>query len=111
MNYTDELNHDDELNEALSTLKNAEERVEIESTNDDWRTAVIKTANLYMKRKVYIALENVYNNYLRWLKLGIAFKPHQDEKRIDEVKSMVNSLSDTILQGRRLNNEPADFNF
>jgi len=111
MNYADDLDNDDELEEALATLKNAEERVEIESSNDDWRSAVIKTANLYIKRKVYVALENVYSNYLRWLKLGIAFKTHQNENRIIEVKDMVDAVNNTIIKGRALNNEPEDFNF
>jgi len=111
MNYADELDDDEELDDALTTLKNAEGRVEIESTGDDWRTAVIKTANLYVKMKVYTALENVYENYLQWLKLGIAFKPHQDENKIARVKRMVDALNNSILMGRGLNNEPEDFNF
>ncbi|MCK9210552.1 MAG: hypothetical protein M0P61_06950 [Ignavibacteriaceae bacterium] len=111
MNYVNDRDDDDELDSALETLKKAEERVEIDSTNDDWRTAIIKTANLYTKRKIYAALEDAYCSYLRWLKLGIAFKTHQDEKRISNTKIMVNTLNESIITGRMLNNEPADFNF
>ncbi len=109
--YVIDIDHDQELDNALETLKHADERVAVASSTDDWRTAVIKTANLYDKKKVYHAFEHAYDNYLRRLKLGIAFKFHQPESNIDFAKEESEFYQECILTGRKLNNEPEDLNF
>ncbi|MFA6597342.1 MAG: hypothetical protein WCS69_06435 [Ignavibacteriaceae bacterium] len=105
------LNSDWKLDDALDTLKHANEKVSVASFDDDWRTAIIKTADSYIKKKVHTALEHVYDNYLHRLKLGIAFKYHQSESNIDFAKEESEFYQECILTGRKLNNEPEDFNF
>ncbi|MFA6978966.1 MAG: hypothetical protein WC209_06535 [Ignavibacteriaceae bacterium] len=111
LKYYLDLDNDDELEAALDTLKKADERIEIISPNDDWRTAVIRTANQYVKRKIYAALEHTYKSYLRRLNLGIAFEFHNSTDAIESKKELAAFYKKTILEGRKLNNEPEDFNF
>ena len=111
MKYIRDLDDDDELEDAVDTLKNADEPVEIDAPNDDWRTAIIRTANLYIKRKIYTSLEHAYKSYLRRQKLGIAFETYQTARDIEFKKQMAAHYKMTILEGRKLNNEPEDFNF
>ncbi|MFA6597343.1 MAG: hypothetical protein WCS69_06440 [Ignavibacteriaceae bacterium] len=111
MHFSGEDEDDEELNDALETLKYAEEKIQLDSSNDEWRRAIITTANLYLKRKVYLALELAYKNYLRRLKVGIAFEIHESDKNIKWTRRMIEIVNKEILTGRKLNNEPEDFNF
>ncbi len=99
---------DEDLLEALTTLNNAEETVEIISDNLPWRDAILKTAELYEREQAYSELENVYRSYLQRLKLGIAFETDED---ISHYKKFAEIDRRHLLEARKFNNEPEDFNF
>ena len=99
---------DEDLIEALTTLNYADEAIEIISGNLPWRDAIMKTAELYEREKVYRELDNVYRSYLQRLKLGIAFETDQD---ISHYKKFAEIDRRHLLEARKLNNEPEDLNF
>ena len=101
--------YDDELNEAIETLKEAG-NIEFDYSGN-WRDSVLTTAKNYKIRCVYNAFETAYKNYLNRLQMGIGFEPLYSKDDIDFIESIIDSYRNKILQGRILNGEPADFNF
>ena len=66
----------------------------------------------YTNTRVVEILDFVYDNYLTLKELGIArgrSKTEMQEKYKDDL--LVNHFGSAILQGRRLNGEPEDFNY
>lgn len=100
--------HDEDLLEAITTLKYADQPVEIVSENIPWRDALMKTVELYERQQVIIELDGAYRSYLQRIKLGIPFESKHD---LAFFQSLVDMKKDFILEGRRLNNEPEDLNF
>jgi len=99
---------DEDLLEAITTLKHADEPVEIVSENLAWRDAIMKTVELYERQQVHKELDGAYQNYLQRLKLGIPFETDHD---IVFLKNLADLQRRHLLEGRKLNNEPEDFNF
>ncbi|MDP3149156.1 MAG: hypothetical protein Q8N83_08510 [Ignavibacteria bacterium] len=99
---------DDDLLEAITTLKHADEQVEIVSENLPWRDAIMKTVELYERQQVYKELDGAYSSYLQRIKLGIPFETEHDTAFY---KNLVDLQKGHLLEARKLNNEPEDFNF
>ncbi|MCK9210553.1 MAG: hypothetical protein M0P61_06955 [Ignavibacteriaceae bacterium] len=108
MMENNEAEDDEDLLEAITTLKAANERIEIVAENLPWRDAIMKTVELYERQKVYEELDGAYNSYLQRLKLGIAFETDED---IAFYKNLADLQRRHLLEARKLNNEPEDFNF
>ena len=102
----DELDDDEELQEAITSLLESNERIEIDGWYD-WREAVIKTARKYERRQIHKYMDIVYNEYLQRRAMGISYeKPKKDHN-----ESLSEMIRGQIFEGRRLNGEPEDFNF
>lgn len=102
---------DDVLYDAIDILEHAESRIELISGNLSWKDALIVTARRYAKQKIHEALDGAYQSYLQRTKLGIAFERENDESDLEFYKNIIKVRKKDILIGRRLNNEPEDFNF
>lgn len=103
---SDELDEDEDLQEAITTLLEANERIEIEGWYD-WREAVIKTARKYERRQIHKYMDNVYSEYLQRRAMGISYEKPKEEHN----ESLSEMIKTQIFDGRRLNGEPEDFNF
>jgi len=101
----------DSIVEAIDTLMHADERIEIEVMNVDWKTALFETVRQYEKRKIYAALEPAYKKYCNRLNLGIAFESYEEQSDLAFYKNLSECYKRGILIGRKLNNEPEDFNY
>jgi hypothetical protein len=108
-NRYEDIDHDDDLREAIETLCQAG-NIELEYAGT-WRESILATAKNYEIRCVYNAFANIYKNYLNRLKLGIGFEGEKDEEHLRIIKTCIAATKSHILKGRVLNNEPGDFNF
>lgn len=109
--YEKELNKsNDEVEQAIETLKNADEEVPIESSLN-WREAVIQAARKYEQRKLVEALRKAYKQYSYRLNIGIAQEVHSSDRNIQWVKEWADEVKHQILEARVLLGEPADLNF
>ena len=111
MTDRNEAEDDEDLLEAITTLKTADECIKIVADNLPWRDAIMKTVELYEKQKIYQELEGAYNSYLQRMKLGIAFETEEKHDDIAFYKNLADVQRRHLLEARKLNNEPEDFNF
>jgi hypothetical protein len=100
----------DELEQALKVLQDADEDVQIES-NLNWREAVILAAKKYEQKKIAEALKQVYSRYLYRINFGIAQEIHSPEENVGRIKDWISQIKNEIIQGRKLLEEPGDLNF
>jgi hypothetical protein len=93
----------------LEHLSGSPGHLPVES-HHDWREAITRTAELYTREQVAECLPLVYQEYLDRLNKGDDFKDWTTEKDITLLPWYPKHLQE-ILEGRKLMNEPADFNF
>lgn len=95
---------------AIRILSDADRPVLIEG-GMVWHKAVIHCAERYITDRVLEVLDSVYDEYITVANLGIAkrFTPEDIEKEYN--KSMFQSYSNMILEGRELCGEPRNFDF
>lgn len=105
-----ELREDRELEDAIETLKRAEEDVPIDGYFN-WREAVIKTANQYEQEKVFDEMDSAYEEYLSRINLGIAHEPATEKSRRWADGEWLEGEKKRLIEARILNGEPGDFNF
>lgn len=109
--YEKELNKsNDEVDQAIQILKEADEMIPIES-HYDWRSAIVQAARKLEQRKIVDSFKRAYKKYLYRDKVGIAHEIHSNENSITWVKDWVDELKNEIIQARRINNEPANLDF
>jgi hypothetical protein len=98
--------YSEEIDSIIEILKTIPEKVPIEE-HDDWQQGLMISYRKYKYRKTIEAIPSVYEDYLMRLETGVGFA-HPEEKRwpinLDDMKK-------EILEGRRLNGEPMDFNY
>jgi hypothetical protein len=96
----------EEIDSIIDILKTTKEKVPIEE-HENWREGLIISYRKYKYRKTIEAIPAAYDDYLLRLETGVGFA-HPDEKRwainLDDMKK-------EILEGRRLNGEPMDFDY
>ena len=100
-----------QLHEAVNFLALADRPVYIPG-HLVWDKAIVAAMKKYTNTRVVEILDFVYDNYLTLKELGIArgrSKTEMQEKYKDDL--LVNHFGSAILQGRRLNGEPEDFNY
>lgn len=107
----DDDDDSDVLYDAIDILEYADNRIELIPGNLSWKDAIIVTARRYAKQKIHQELDGAYKSYLQRMNLGIAFECERDEDDLKFYKNFVNLRKKDILEGRKLNNEPEDFNF
>jgi len=107
----DDDSDNDALYDAIDILEYADPRLELVTENFSWRDVIIVTARRYAKQKIHGELDGAYQSYLQRMKLGIAFECEKDESDLEFYKNFVKVRKEDILEGRKLNNEPEDFNF
>jgi hypothetical protein len=100
----------DELEQALKVLQDADEDVQVEG-NLNWREAVILAAKKYEQKKIAEALRQIYKKYLYRINFGIAQEIHSPEENVGRIKDWISQIKNEIIQGRKLLEEPADLNF
>lgn len=105
----DEIEGDDELEDAIQTLKNADRNVSIKE-NTDWKKAVKDAANSYIKTKLIEQLPIAYKNYLFRIESMLSFQFEETTYKTWEY-SIAKYHNEAVLGGRELNGEPRDFNF
>lgn len=109
--YEKEVNKsNDEIDQALEILKNADEDVPIESSYN-WREAIIMAARRYEQRKLAEALKQVYRQYLYRLKVGISQETHGSHGNIQWMKDWASEVKEQIIEARKLLGEAPDLNF
>lgn len=101
-----DLDEDDELQEAITSLLEANEKIEIEGWYD-WREAIIKTARKYERKQIYNFMDGAYNEYLQRRAMGISYEKPKEQHN----ESLSEMIRTQIFHGRKLNGEPEDFNF
>ncbi|MDP4173803.1 MAG: hypothetical protein Q8933_07535 [Bacteroidota bacterium] len=108
--YEKELNtSNNELERALNILKEADEKVPIDQS-EDWRSAVIHAAKRFEQRKLASACRQAYSQYLYRIKVGIAHEVHSSDSNITWAKEWSQQVKERIIQARTLLGEPADLN-
>lgn len=75
--------------------------------HNDWREAIIETKNRYVNQQIAANLPLVFEEYQMRMELNIAHQLTNSKDHYD----FVQSLKEPVLNGRKLNDEPADFNF
>jgi hypothetical protein len=109
--YESELhNSNDDIDQAVRILREAEETIPIES-NYDWKSAIIQTARKFEQKKLSEALTVAYNKHKYRLKVGISQEPLENETNLKWIKEWSDEIKKKIIKARIINNEPADLNF
>ena len=98
------------IDNILYELQEQEEYVPVES-NDDWREGLMQASEMFEREKIVDALPHAYDEYVYLLDHKLGFEdwfeqtgPFMDTTTLDTIKA-------DILEGRRLNNEPENFDF
>lgn len=94
----------------LLDLSGSPRHLPIES-HDDWREAIAQTAELYAREQVAEYLPLVYEEYINKLDAGDNFADWIKEDDFTEDNPWYPNYLTSILEGRKLMNEPADFTF
>lgn len=107
--YTKEMRHirsgaKESIDEMVDLLMEADEYVPMQA-HYNWFEALEICVKNYKCKKISEALPEAYSQYRMNIDNGIAFPA---EKRYQDVRKV---WADSIIQGRVLNGEPADFNF
>jgi len=96
---------------ALDTLLDAGDEYPIDAYFS-WRQAVVNLANKFQGQNIAKAIPLVYEQYKFRIESGIApFLTRIEKKEIREKKKDNKFDRELILQGRKVMNEPEDFNF
>ncbi|MEP7237382.1 MAG: hypothetical protein ABI685_05945 [Ferruginibacter sp.] len=95
------------LETPLDILYNADEPVPIQA-GPDWAEAVKNAAAAYTCKKIADTLPEAWEQYMINIQMNIAFPAEYPYSKKDSVRKI---WADRILEGRKLNNEPEDFNF
>lgn len=105
----------DEFTERVAstvfTLQELEEYVPL-TPNDDWREGLKNALQMFERGKLVDALPVVYEEYLILLGNNLGFEdwfPREGGENKD--KNWILNYKANILEGRKLLNEPEDFNF
>ncbi len=101
------LNSQDEVETAFHFLHDLYQGVPIEA-NHDWRKALILAKNQYVNNKIAEEIPLFFEEYQIRISLGIA---HEATSTPFSNKDFYQSLKVPVLEGRKLNGEPEDFNF
>lgn len=100
----------DELEQAIKILQDADEDVPIDS-HYQWRDAIIIAARKYEQKKIAEACRQIYSKYLYRVNFGIAQEIHSPAENVSRIKDWIAQIKSEIVQGRKLLQEPADLNF
>lgn len=76
----------------------------------DWREAFNNCYTSYQKHKIVQALPLAYEQYKMYREMSIPFE-EPNESRVELYQSLVAFVKKEILQGRKLNGEPENFEF
>lgn len=79
-------------------------------THYDWREAFNNCYTSYQKHKIVQALPLAYEQYKMYREMNIPFE-EPNESRIASYQALIDYVKREILQGRKLNGEPANFDF
>ena len=101
---------DDNLTEAIRTLQYADRIFPI-GNNINWKEAIIEAAYNFEKEKLIEEMPKVYVDYLFRLQTGITFENNETSLRDKYLDEYVTFNKQKILEGRKLNGEPEDFDF
>lgn len=99
------------IESTIYNLEDLEEFVPV-TPNDDWREGLNVALEMYKRGKVVDALPAVYEEYLILLHNDLGFDdwlPADGNKNEEPI--WIQSYKAEILEGRRILNEPADFNY
>lgn len=109
-NENKDPNYDD-ISEAIDHLFSADRPVYF-SSHLNWDKAIIDAVNKYSNTRIVELIDFVYEEYMLMKELGISkCKTHEKIKEAYEKDLIVRIFRESILKGRILNNEPADFNY
>ncbi len=106
----EDIEQDEELKEAILILQTADETVDVED-NVHWRRGIIQAANEYTKKRLIEELPKAYADYLLRIKNGIPFNEGEETLRDKWHFDIDKMIKNNILDGRKINGEPEDFNF
>lgn len=106
-----DLEDDDQLNNSIKILGNADEKLPIYS-GLPWRDAIIDAADNYTKQKVIELLPLAYEEYLeKYERGGWQQNKIKNDEGFKECVDIAGHWKARYLKGRELNGEPADLNF
>lgn len=113
--YAAEKHHPDldknaELDEALQLLRECDEKNPIEA-NSNWKEAIILAGKQLKLRKTAGAMLTAFDEYNLRIKTKLPFFNETDQLKQQLILRSVAKYKEQILEGRKLNNEPADFDF
>lgn len=101
----------DDITEAIELLFTADRPVYF-SRNLNWDKAIMDAAKKYSNTRIVELVDFVYEEYLLMNDLGISkYKSKEKIKEAYKQDMIVRLYRESILNGRRLNGEPADFNY
>jgi hypothetical protein len=95
-----------ELDLIADHLNMADERIPVKAS-PDYRQALLKARDTYRCNKLAEAMTAAYDRYQLHLLAGVKFNESTNADRL----TFTQGWRKTILRGRELNGEPADFNF
>jgi len=95
-----------ELDLIAEQLNMADERIPVKGS-PDYRLALLKARDTYKWNKIVEAMPAAYDRYQLHLIAGLKFNESTTEDRM----TFTRGWRKTILRGRELSGEPADFNF
>lgn len=112
--YEEKENRDpnfDDINEAIELLFTSDRPVYF-SNQLNWDKAIIDSAKRYSNTRIVESIDFVYEEYLMMKELGISkYKSKEKIKETYDKDMIVRLYRESILRGRVLNGEPADFNY
>jgi hypothetical protein len=103
-------NRDQALELALQELKDSKERLPIQA-HDDWRIAVMRTADVLKRRRISAALDHAYDNYKFRIQNNIGFAPSERTMEENLLIQRTEKWGEIILVGREYLGEPKNFEF
>lgn len=107
--YRPEHQLDDQVEQAIWDLQDTPDPFFI-SGGKDWREAIVHTALRWRAQKAMEVIDQVYEEYLLTVETGIY--PEPEFNQYDTVKTPGNEMMrKNILEARKLNGDPEDFNF
>ncbi|MCX6350683.1 MAG: hypothetical protein NTX03_02355 [Bacteroidetes bacterium] len=95
---------------ALEVLKDAEEPVSIPA-GGDWQQQIIQAAIEYKKSVLINNIYFIFDEYTMRLEAGISQQPPTHAFQSEMVAEVISRKKSEILFGRKMNDEPEDFNF
>lgn len=95
------------IEHTLYILHSADEPIPIEA-NENWVEALTKAAEKYTIRKIVKALPEAWEQYMMNVEMKIAFPSDREYDPADSIRTI---YLEGIIEGRKLNGEPEDFNF